>query len=73
MDPEPEDLVEDFLEWLRTWAEAYPEDQFPPLDMRTVEPRDYSRDEVMGLAVRNAAEMARHCLRRVLARAEDLR
>lgn len=57
----------DFVEKLELWALAYPIDVFPEVDMRELEDRAYSREEVWSIGSRNAAGMARHVLARVLA------
>lgn len=62
----------EFIAWLETLNEAYPEDIFRPIDMREVEDRMYTRDEVQRIASRNAAGMARHVLKRVLAEARKV-
>jgi hypothetical protein len=69
---EPTELDE-FLDWLRDWVDAYPEDIFRPIDMRDVGPSDYTQEEVLSIASRNAAGMARHVLSRVLENAERLK
>jgi hypothetical protein len=65
--------LDEFLAWLTLWSAAYPEDIFPPIDMREVEDRAYSGREVSNIASRNAAGMARHILGRVTEQAEKLR
>lgn len=66
--------ADEFIEWLEEWAQAYPTSIFPDVDMRAVaaDKRDYTHDEMMNIATRNAAAMARHVLQRVLEEARKV-
>jgi hypothetical protein len=68
------DRLADFRQWLEDWSRAYPEDMFPPVDMRAVmaDERVYSHAEVLSIAQRNAAAMGRHLLAKVIERASEL-